>query len=132
METEFERLKAEDMDTDGAMRLLSAIFETIRKDYISGKVLLLKLYGRDMPENEFNACWSQEGTSSIYIRRYYAAIRSVNRDYYGIGEIISANAIFDTWDREVMNKLSESEKRRYEYSKQARGGSNDRKRETDN
>ena len=126
METEIERLlrkqlKAEDMSTDGAMNLLSAIFENIRKDYIAGKALLIKLYGRDMPETEFNAYWSQEGTSSIYIRRYYAAMRSVRRDYYGIGEVISAKAIFDTWDREVMNKLSDSERKRYEYSKQVRG-----------
>ena len=138
METELERLlrkqlKAEDMDTDGAMKLLSAIFENIRKDYIAGKVLLLKLYGRDMPENEFNTCWSQEGTSSIYIRRYYAAMRSVERDYYGISEVISANAIFDTWDREVMSKLSESERRRVEYSKQVRGEiRHDGERETNN
>lgn len=138
MEIELERLlrkqlKAEDMDTDGAMKLLSAIFENIRKDYIVGKVLLLKLYGRDMPENEFDACWSQEGTSSIYIRRYYAAMRSVERDYYGIGEIISANAIFDTWDREVMSKLSENERRRVEYSRQVRGEvEHDGKRETNN
>lgn len=126
-------LNADTMDTDGALRLLSAIFETIRKDYISGKALLLKLYGRDMPENEFNACWSQEGTSSIYIRRYYAAIRSINRDYYGIGEIISANAIFDTWDREVMSKLSENERRRVEYSRQIRGEvRHDGERETNN
>lgn len=128
-----KELSADNMDTDGALRLLSAIFETIRKDYVSGKALLLKLYGRDMPEEEFNAYWSQEGNSSIYIRRYYAAIRSVNRDYYGMGEIISANAIFDTWDREVMSKLSEKERRRVEYSRQVRGEvEHDGKRETNN
>ena len=128
-----EELKADNMDTDGALRLLSAIFETIRKDYVTGKALLLKLYGRDMSEEEFNAYWSQEGNSSIYIRRYYAAIRSVNRDYYGISEVISATLILDTWDREVMSKLSESERRRVEYSRQVRGEvEHDGERETNN
>ena len=125
-----DKLNADSMDTDGALR---AIFETIRKDYISGKALLLKLYGRDMTESEYNEQYSNEGSTAIYIRRYYAAIRSVNRDYYGMGEIISANAIFDIWDREVMNKLSENERRRVEYSKQIRGEvRHDGERETDN
>lgn len=128
-----EELKADNMDTDGALRLLSAIFETIRKDYIAGKVLLLKLYGRDMPEEEYTRQWNNDGNTSAYIRRYYAAIRSVNRDYYGISEVISATAIFDTWDREVMSKLSKSERRRVEYSKQVRGEiRHDGERETNN
>lgn len=116
-----DRLTADTMDTDGALRLLSAIFETIRKDYISGKVLLLKLYGRDMPEEEYTKQWNNDGSTSAYIRRYYAAIRSVNRDYYGIGEIISPTLIFDTWDKEVMSHLTKQERRRVEYSEQIRG-----------
>ncbi len=126
-------LNADTMDTDGALRLLSAIFETIRKDYISGKVLLLKLYGRDMPEEEYTKQWNNDGYTSAYIRRYYAAIRSVDRDYYGIGEIISANAIFETWDKEVMKKLTAKERRAVEYSQQIRGEVNhDGERETNN
>ena len=129
-----DRLTADTMDTDGALRLLSTIFETIRKDYISGKVLLLKLYGRDMPEEEYTKQWNNDGSTSTYIRRYYAAIRSVNRDYYGIGEIISPTLIFDTWDKEVMSHLTKQERRRVEYSEQIRGDlyHGNRQGETDN
>ena len=129
-----DRLTADTMDTDGALRLLSAIFETIRKDYISGKTLLIKLYGRDMAEEEYTRQWNNDGYTSAYIRRYYAAIRSVNRDYYGIGEIISPTLIFDTWDREVVENLTPEERRRYEYSMQIRGElyHGNRQGETDN
>lgn len=108
-------LTVDTINTDGALNLIAAIFESIRKDYIYGKMTLLRFYGRDMTEAEFNQK-SHEGHNSNIIRKYFAAKRAITRDYYGIGDSVDPEDIFSVWDVEVKRHLGEAQKYRVYHS----------------
>ena len=105
-------LTAETMNTDGALRLLADVFRYLRKDYIHGKLTLLRCYGRDMTEKEFNEIpMKTEGHNSRLIRLYYDAMRTVRRDYFGVADSVLPEDIFAVWDAEVQKHLAKKSKK---------------------
>ena len=99
-------LTAENMNTEGALRLLSDVFRYLRKDYIHGKLTLLRCYGRDMTEKEFNELPHKEGRNVRLIRLYFDAKRTVKQDYYGVADSVLPEDIFSVWDADVQKHLT--------------------------
>ena len=105
-------LTAETMNTEGALRLLADVFRYLRKDYIHGKLTLLRCYGRDMTEKEFNELpMKTEGHNTRLIRLYYDAMRTVKRDYYGVADSVLPEDIFSVWDADVQKHLANKGKK---------------------
>lgn len=95
-------LTAETMNTDAALKLLSEVFRFLRYDYVLGKSTLLSCYGRALTEKEFNDLpHKTEGRNTRLIRLYFDAKRTVERDYYGVGDSVLPEDIFASWDVEV-------------------------------
>ena len=96
------------MDNDGALRLIAAVMESIRKDYVVGKTELLRKFGRGMTEAEFNELIKKQYVdyTTRMVRLYFGAMRAVRNDPYGFGTIVSPEDIFFEWDKEVEKNLS--------------------------
>ena len=91
------------MDDDGCIRLIAAFMSLIKRDYIIGKLALLRSFGRVPDEKEFHQL-SHKGYIDYISRvgeRYYSARRSVLNDPYGFGHVVSPEDILSEWDREV-------------------------------
>ena len=105
-------LTAETMNTDGALRLLADVFRYLRKDYIHGKLTLIRCYGRDMSEKEFNDLpVKKEGHNTRLIRLYYDAKRTVEKDYFGVADSVLPEDIFSVWDADVQKHLTGKKKK---------------------
>lgn len=110
-------LTAETMNTDGALRLLADVFRYLRKDYIHGKMTLIRCYGRDMSENEFNDLPNKtEGSNTKLIRLYFDAKRTVEHDYFGVGDSVLPEDIFSVWDTDVKKHLSNKKYKKETYN----------------
>lgn len=110
-------LTAETMNTDGALRLLADVFRYLRKDYIHGKLTLIRCYGRDMSEKEFNEIpVKKEGHNIRLIRLYYDAKRTVERDYFGVADSVLPEDIFSVWDADVKKHLSNKKQKEEAYN----------------